>query len=162
MQGSTSISWNGRNSKRRSSAFVFKTRQFVSLAPSSPDWWSKGRCMRVAAWRGARPLHQTVDPGEPLAATALGWPSISLHQCSLSRIRLPSPFVLRANATRRRRRKKAAKDSASQEPNAEVALVGGGEDGVMPVGERSAGATSRGSAAAGCGRSGPPPRMPVG
>ncbi len=32
----------------------------------------------------------------------------------------------------------AADGSASQEPNAEVALVGGGEDGVMPVGERSA------------------------
>jgi hypothetical protein len=35
-------------------------------------------------------------------------------------------------------RTKAAEGSASQEPNAEVALVGGGEDGVMPIGERSA------------------------
>lgn len=28
----TSTSWSGRNSKRKSSAFVFKTRQFVNSA----------------------------------------------------------------------------------------------------------------------------------
>ena len=47
-------------------------------------------------------------------------------------------LVLCADATRWRQRTTAAGGSASQEPNAEVALVRGGEDGVMPVGERSA------------------------
>ena len=77
------------------------------------------------------PLRQAVDPDESLAATARGCTNVASHEYECV-----APFVLCADATRRRR--STAEGSASQEPNAEVALVGGGEDGVMPLGERSA------------------------